>query len=205
MARCLIALLIAPAALWGQYQAGPAGPPPESLPAGMAKLFDRSGFKVTNGSVAYCEIWFRRDRPLGSRSPAQNLTLPSIPFGALLGVIRFDGPGTDRRGQVIQPGLYTLRYGIMPANDDHQGAAPQRDFLLLSPAGEDNDPDSTPNFDTLVMMSRKASGSRHPAVLSIWKTDTDAPGFSRQGEDWVLQTKLADTPIAIILIGTAGA
>ena len=55
-------------------------------------------------------------------------------------------------------------------------------------------------------MSRKASGTPHPAVLSFWKADSDAPGFSKQGEsDWVLQAKIGDTPIAIILIGLAAA
>jgi hypothetical protein len=100
--------------------------------------------------------------------------------------------------------VYTLRYGIMPVNGDHQGAAPQRDFLLLTPAAADQDLSSTPNFDALVAMSRKASGTPHPAVLSFWKADTDAPGFTKQGDaDWVLQTKLGDTPIAVILVGVA--
>jgi hypothetical protein len=39
--------------------------------------------------------------------------------------------------------------------------------------------------------------------MSLWKADSDAPGFSQQGDDWVLQTRMGDTPIAIILIGTA--
>ena len=45
----------------------------------------------------------------------------------------------------------------MPMNDTHQGAAPQRDFLFMTPAGDDRDLNATPNFDALVAMSRKAS------------------------------------------------
>jgi hypothetical protein len=83
--------------------------------------------------------------------------------------------------------------------------APQRDFALLTPTAEDKDPAALPNFQTLVEWSRKASGTPHPATLSIWKADTDfKPGFEKQGEnDWVLQTKIGDTPVAIILIGQA--
>ena len=78
----------------------------------------------------------------------------------------------------------------MPANDDHQGAAPQRDFLLLTPAAEDRDLNATPNFDALVAMSRKASQTAHPAVLSFRKAETDSPGFSQQGDtDWVLEVQ----------------
>jgi hypothetical protein len=93
----------------------------------------------------------------------------------------------------------------MPANDIHQGVAPQRDFLLLTPASEDRDPDATPDFEALVAMSRKASRTAHPAVLSFWKADADSPGFSQHGDsDWVLQFKVGDTPIAIIVAGASG-
>ncbi len=123
---------------------------------------------------------------------------------ALLGVIRFDGPGSDRRGQTIQPGIYTLRYGIMPANDSHQGAAPQRDFLLLTPAADDRDLNAAPNFEALVAMSRKASRTAHPAVLSFWKAASDSPGFSQQGDtDWVMQSKVGDIPVDIIVVGSS--
>src|SRR5882762_5012164 len=67
--------------------------------------------------------------------------------------------GSDRRGQTIKAGVYTLRYGIMPVNGDHQGAAPQRDFVLMTPAADDKDLNATPNFEALVAMSRKASGT----------------------------------------------
>ncbi|HYL36952.1 MAG TPA: hypothetical protein VEV17_13640 [Bryobacteraceae bacterium] len=199
----LFPLLLASVSLFGQYKADPAGAPPPELAVNIAQLMQKSGFRISNAGAPYCEIWFRATPPSGPATSEQNVTLPSIPFGALLGVIRFDGNGADRRAQPIKAGLYTLRYGILPMNGDHQGAAPQRDFLLLTPAADDQDTNATPNFDALVAMSRKASGTPHPAVLSFWKADTDSPGFSQQGDDWVLQAKLGDTPIAVILIGAA--
>jgi hypothetical protein len=203
-------LLLAPAALWGQqYKANKAGPPPPEVAAGIAQALATTGFQISDNGARYCEIWLRASLPSGQRSkePAalSNVTLPNIPIGALVGVMRFDGQGSDRRGQAIQPGVYTLRYGIMPLNDDHQGAAPQRDFLLLTPAGEDRDLNAAPNFDTLVKMSRKASGTAHPAVLSVWKAEGGSASFSQHGDsDWVLEAKVGDTPIAIIVAGTAG-
>ena len=188
----------------GPYKTEPAGRPPTEVASAIAQALQKDGTKITNNGTAYCEIWFRAEKPAGSKSTEENVSLPSIPPGALLGVIRFDGKGADRRGQTIKAGVYTLRYGILPVNGDHQGAAPQRDFLLLTPAADDQDLNSTPAFDALVAMSRKASGTPHPAVLSFWKSDTDTPGISKQGEtDWVLQAKLGDTPIAVILVGVA--
>jgi hypothetical protein len=186
------------------YKAEPAGGPPAEVAPAIAQALQKDGTRITASGAAYCEIWFRTEKPSGAKSSEENVTLPSVPPGALLGVIRFDGKGADRRGQTIKAGVYTLRYGIMPVNGDHQGAAPQRDFLLLTPAADDQDLNSTPNFDALVAMSSKASGTPHPAVLSFWKSDADTPGFSKQGEtDWVLQAKLGDTKIAVILVGVA--
>lgn len=202
--KAISALWLCSWAAFGQYKAEPAGAPPTEVAARIAQALETAGFRITHNGSPYCEIWLRSRLPAGASSSAQNVTLPGIPIGALLGLIRFEGNGSDRRGQTIPPGLYTLRYANLPANSDHQGAARQSDFMLLIPAGDDGDPDSAPKFDTLIAMSLKASLTRHPAVLSTWKADGDATVFSQQGDDWVLQTKLGDTPLAVILIGTAG-
>jgi len=190
----------------GPYKMESAGGPPSEVAPAIAQALQKDGIKISNNGAAYCEIWFRTAKPAGAKTTEENVTLPLIPTGALLGVIRFDGQGADRRGQTIKAGVYTLRYGVMPVNGDHQGAAPQRDFLLLVPAADDRDLNATPGFDALVAMSRKASGTQHPLVLSIWNPDSDfKAGFDKQGDtDWVLQTKLGDTAFAIILVGTAG-
>ncbi len=205
--RYLGPLLLISTTIWGQqYKADKAGAPPPEVAAGISQALDPKGFQISaQPGAPYCELWLRGRVALGpaSASKEQNVTLPGISMGTLLGVIRFDGQGLDRRGQTIEPGVYTLRYGIMPANGDHEGAAPQRDFLLLAPAAEDRDLNAIPSFDSLVAMSRKASHTPHPAVLSFWKADADSPGFSQHGDtDWVLQSSVGDIPIAIIVVGT---
>lgn len=182
-ARWVCSLLVATSSLCGQqFKADKAGPPPAEVAPGIVQTLEKSGFQITNSGALYCEIWLRTSLPSPqAASHEQNVTLANVPIGVLVGVIRFDGKGSDRRGQIIQPGAYILRYAIMPMNDDHQGAAPQRDFLLLSPAAEDRDVNAAGNLDVLVAMSRKASLTRHPAVLSISKADDDASGFSLRG------------------------
>jgi hypothetical protein len=203
--RWLLVVLF-PATVWGQFKAdSSAVAPPAELKPAIAQLLEKSGFLISSNGAKYCELWFRAALPVGASSSEPNVTLPNVAVGTFLGVIRFDTEGSDRRAQGIEPGLYLLRYGILPNNGNHQGAAPHRDFLLLTPAVEDQDPSATPNFDALAALSRKASHTPHPAVLSFWKADSDAPGFSQQGDtDWVLQTKIGDTPIAVIVAGAAG-
>ena len=201
--RLCLPFALCSAAAFAQYKAEPAGAPPSDLAPAVVKALQTSGTKITNNGAPYCEIWFRADKPAGPKSTEDAVTLPNIPQGALLAVIRFNGKGSDRRGQAIKPGIYTLRYSLMPVNGDHQGAAPQRDFLLMVPAADDKDPSALPSFEALADMSKKAAGTNHPAVMSLWKADDGKTGFSQQGDDWVLQTKLGDTAIALILIGVA--
>ena len=207
MTKTALSFLLAATAAFAQYKSDSAGAPPAELAPSISKALQQQGTKIAGGGGAIvCEIWLRTSMPTGPKPADQTITL-SIPQGALLGVIRFSAQGADRRGQTIKPGVYTLRYSMIPVNGDHQGSAPQRDFVLLTPAADDKDPNATPDFDALVAMSRKASGTPHPAVLSIWGAGASDPaGFAKQGEnDWVLTTKIGDTPISIILIGKAEA
>lgn len=202
--RFFVPLVLCSVAAVAQYKAEPAGPPPSELAPSIAGGLEKNGTKITNSGGTYCEIWFRTDKPTGGKSGGEEgVTLPNIPQGALLAVIRFNGKGSDRRGQNIKPGVYTLRYSLMPVNGDHQGAAPQRDFMLLAPAADDKDLSAMPAYEALVVMSRKASGTPHPAVISLWKADDGKAGLAQQGDDWVFQTKIGDQAIAVILIGTA--
>ena len=125
--------------------------------------------------------------------------------GALLGAIRFTGTGADRRGQQLKPGVYTLRYSLYPVDGAHQGVAPQRDFAVLALAADDKDPAALPAYEPLMKMSSKASGTPHPAILSIAPPLGDAPnpGMVKEGEhDWMFNTRIGDTPMGIILVGT---
>ena len=203
--RLVISAIALATAVFGQYKTEPAGAPPAELAPGFAQTLEKTGTRITGPTGVVCEIWFRAQAPSGAKSADESVTMKSVPPGALLGAIRFPGRGYDRRGQQIKSGVYTLRYGWIPVNGDHQGAAPQRDFLVMVQAAEDKDPAATPTFEALMALSKKASGTPHPAVMSFWKQDTDfQPGVSKQGEsDWVLQTKMGDTQIAVIVVGTA--
>lgn len=184
----------------------PAGAPPAELNATVSSLLAKDGYKVTgpDGKVI-CEIWLRAAMPAGYASKEESVSMTMIAPAALLGAVRFPTRYADRRGQTIQPGVYTMRYGNYPQNGDHQGAAPQRDFMVLSPAADDTNGAANPDFDPLMKLSRKASGTPHPAVFSFWKGEGDGKaGFHKEGEsDWVLKSKIGEVPVAIILVGKA--
>ena len=187
-----------------EYKVAAAAAAPAGLADSVAALLSKEGTQVSgpSGQVAF-EIWMRAAVPTGPVAKEENASL-SMPHGALVGVIHFPKNWSDRRGQTIKAGAYTMRYSLFPINGDHQGVAPQRDFFLLTPVAADTNGASLPSFDDLMTMSRKASGTPHPAVFSVYKTEGAHSGFVKDGEhDWVLHAKIGDIGVSIILVGKA--
>ena len=203
--QILTSFVLLSGALFAQYQAAPTGAPPSELAPALAAELQSKGVKVTGPGGVWCEVWLRKAAPVGPKSAEDAVTLPTIPVGALLGAVRFPAKGADRRGQQIPAGVYTLRYVLTPVTGDHLGVAPQRDFAALVPAAIDKDPAAKPTLQQVIEMSTKASGTPHPAVLSL-ASGTGTEGLTKEGDhDWTWNTKLGDLPIAIILAGKADA
>ncbi len=208
MKRAIFLSVLAPvfsaALLAQQYKSEPCGAPPSELAPAVASALESKGTKISKSDgTAVMEVWLRKSAPSGPKSSGEAIALPALPVGALLGVVKLESKGEDRRGQSLQPGIYTLRYVLMPSNGDHLGAAPQRDFAAFVPAADDKDPASTPDLDATVKMSTKASGTAHPAVLSL-SSGSGTAGFTKEGDhDWTLNTKIGDVAVAIILLGRA--
>jgi hypothetical protein len=202
MSKLLLSVLFAGIALFG-HTTEPAGAPPAGVDPAIAAVLQKDGIRVKDGSNVVAELWFRAAIPTGTKTSEDNVTLATTPHGTLMGVVNFPQRGSDRRGQQIKPGLYTMRLSFFPPNGDHQGVAPQRDFFLLTSIADDKDPKANPSFETLTKASMKAAGTPHPLVFSVWKADSGfKPGIAQEGEhDWVLQTKAGDLPIAMIVVG----
>jgi hypothetical protein len=202
MKRLLFTLSLTAVCAFAQYKLESAGAPPSEVAPGIRAALQKDGAKITGANGTVCEVWLRTQVPTAANSE-QTVSFTDIAQGTLIGVIRFPVKGTDRRGQAIQPGVYTLRLSFYPADGAHQGVSQTRDFLLLSPAASDTDPAATPAFEQLVAMSKKASGVPHPAVLNCWKPDALGPAALKQeGADWVLYNSIGDRPIAVIVVGT---
>lgn len=166
--KTLIAIaLLSQSLAWGQYKLEAGGAAPVA-----ADQVAKAGAKIVDGAgKTVAEVWLRTPIPTGAKSDQQAVTLPEVAHGTFMGLIRFAAKYEDRRGQTIKPGTYTLRYSYFPQNGDHQGVAPQRDFLLLTPVEADPDLAKNPTFEQLMEMSRKASGTPHPCVFSFWKEE----------------------------------
>ncbi|MCC7234753.1 MAG: hypothetical protein IT163_05585 [Bryobacterales bacterium] len=203
MKRLLLAFLTCGALAMAQYKVEAAGEPPAELAAPVKELLAPSGYRVTGGDgKPWCEVWYVKSAPKGPVSTEADLMWKTAPPGSVIGAIRWFQGGYDRRGQMLKPGVYTLRFSMFPINGDHQGVAPNRDFLVMTPAADDQSAAAVPAFKDLMVMSRKASGTPHPAVLSMYVVESDfQAGIQNLSEDWILYEKVGDTPVGLTVAG----
>lgn len=193
----------------GSYKAEPAGPLTASdVPKALEDALSPEGARlVSDKGATVAELWTLKSVALGAASSNSDALYSSLSVGTLVGVLHFPAQSNDFRGQTIKAGYYTLRYGKMPQDGNHMGANPYPDFLLLSPVSADTQ--LTPvKLDDLLNLSRKASGTAHPAVMSLIPVASGAKFPSAAADDKgneALEVKLSgggqDVPIALILVG----
>jgi hypothetical protein len=155
MLVALLSLVLTQAA--GLSGATHSDPVPTEIAAPVAAKVAPGGVRATvNGTTI--TFWWVTDLPGASWA--------DVSEGTLIGAAKLSADVRDIRGHVMKAGVYTLRYGIQPSNDDHIGVSPFRNFLLVSPAAVDTDP-AARDHDGIIELSRQTLGGKHPAVWSI--------------------------------------
>ena len=148
---CLIAFLFfQPADLSGVRHADPL---PAGLAAPVAAKLAPGGVRAAVGVNTLTFWWVRQ-----AAAPAWS----EMPEGTLVGAVKVEKDFRDIRGRVIKAGTYTLRYGIQPANGDHLGVSPFREFLLLSPASLDTGSRAAEATTRSSICRRRRSAARIP-------------------------------------------
>lgn len=183
LASIVLAIATSPAAVVEPYSLKPVELKSGDLPAAIAAALNPHGvhvFTYTNGlETPICEVYWAKAIVVQADVSKNKLPLyGSITPGAFLGVIRFlvessEDYREDFHDQKLEAGYYTMRYAIIkdPATTE------PRDFALMSPVKADPDPDKTLTFEELSQLSRKASGTSEPAILSMVAVDENDKTF----------------------------
>jgi hypothetical protein len=168
-------LVSAPSIAQSLTPAKGADAPPSELNAAIAGTLGPGSVTVKSGEVQL-DLWWVKAIAL-AKPPEAAPAWADVGDGTLVGAIRVGAPWSDIRGYVVRPGVYTLRYARQPANGDHLGVSPNREFLLLSPAAADTTPDPV-GYKGAVDLSKQTVRRAHPSALSIDPTATTAAPLS---------------------------
>jgi hypothetical protein len=145
------------------------------LPSSVADGLDPSGFRLytmTNGlKSTVCELWWAKTVSSSQAPKNGNLHYGSLQVGAFVGVLHFPAEASedyreDFHDQKLRPGYYTMRYAPQPKDPD-QKSSPEADFLVLSPVSVDRDPSRVLDMGELVRLSKIATRTGSPAVVSL--------------------------------------
>jgi len=182
-----------------------SGAPPESIPATLKDQLQPTGVKIQVDGKVLGEFWMRKQLPTAEGSNSGlGIHFTAIPDGTFAGVVQFPENWKDYKGQSIPAGVYSLRYGIEPADGNHMGVSTYRDFLLLIPVAEDKDPAAKYKTEELVPMSAKAAGTNHPAVLAlfpVWEEVTEPKLYKNDSDQWTLAVPFGPTRLGVVLLG----
>lgn len=187
-----------------QLVKAPAAAPAEVAPA-VREALAAEAFQVLSDGKTLAEFWFRREVPAQEgQSPGLGVSFGQLEESTFVGVARFPAGWADYKGKPVPPGTYTLRYEVQPADGSHIGVSLYRDFLLLIPAAADADPQAVYGYHDLVALSKKASGTPHPAVLSLFPVEEElaSPALAKNVLDqWTVQVKLGSVKLGLVVIG----
>jgi len=175
----------------------------KEFPQAIADAVEVQGWRIftyRNGlEDPICEVFWAKEvtgqespSPPSSRKGKSLVLYSNLRPGALVGVIRLLPESRaefreDFHDQKLSPGYYTMRYAPISDRDSN-------DFVLLSRVLDDSNPQRILSTADLSKLSRVASGTTEPAVMSL------APVDPHRGEypdvimaddgSCILQTKL---------------
>lgn len=222
--RWLFSSILIAQFLWAVPALGQAGykieaigqPATSDVPALLAAAIQPQGTRLLDGQgAALCEMWL--GKAVATQQGGSGDAIYPLGVGSFVGILHFPKGGSDFRGQTIKPGYYTLRYAHIPQDGNHMGVNPYPDFVLLSPAVADTQIDQALKLEDLLKLSRQASWTPHPAVMSLVPLSQGANFPSLIQDDqghWVLQVKLSgksaaggqqDLPVALVVVGQVAA
>lgn len=186
---CVFAVMSAPAMCQGLTLKQTEVAPPEEIVAELRDLLDPNAIQLSDGDKPVFEFWFRKDIPLGSAPGEGTTALSTIKEITYLGAVRVHERRKDFRNDDIEPGVYTMRLGILPTDGNHLGTSPFPYMAILVPAQYDEGLEAIPDHDTLAEISGQDTYAEHPSSLSLQpledgEKDGEFPRTGEGGENW---------------------
>ena len=162
------------------------------FPEAVVNQLDPQGFRLVTSSnglkTTVCEVWWAKAVTAQDKPAMAGLRYGTFQTGAFVGVLHFPAEADpevreDFHDQKLRPGYFTMRYAPQPQELGEKDS-PMRDFVILSPISVDRTPDRVLAMDELLRISKIASRTKDPAVMSLAAADgSHGPGPSVRVDD----------------------
>jgi hypothetical protein len=182
---------------------------PVGVPGAIASLLAAEGHRVSGTGGVVGTFWLRQEMPKRPSPGELGIDFGHVTPGALVGLVELGAVWTDYRKLPVQPGLYTLRYGVQPADGDHMGQTYFRDFLMLVPVADDTfPPDGVGGMseaEPMIEAAKKSTGTAHPGVMALYQIYEAPPApIAMVANDYgepCLAIQLGDVVMGIVVEG----
>jgi len=171
---CALVLNLLPAK-GSEYEVAEISDLPEKLAQEWKQALNPNGISINGSNSTRCRLWQMEKIPtIEDFEPTLTIFYP-LNVGQPLGIMEVpdDAEFTDFRGQEIEAGLYSLRYGQQPEDGNHLGTSETYDFVLMLPLDIDKSPKTKFDAEGLSEESAEAGEGSHPAILLLMPVEED--------------------------------
>lgn len=200
---CLVAGAWAAVAPESQLNQGQE--PPQEVAQEIRALLQPAGVVVSLPDGQKGHFWFVSEFAANQADSREfGVNFGTIKVGTFFGVVKWERDWIDYKKKPVPAGVYTLRYGVQPADGNHTGVSLYRDFLLLIPTDDDSRPEAELAQAELNQLSNRASGTNHPAVMAVFPLfDPISQARLEQNEmdQLTLMTKIGEVSLGLVVSG----
>ena len=180
--------------------------PPDEASAAVRESLGSQAFRILSGEKVLMELWLRSEIPVKEQSGSGDLgvSFGDLKPGTLIGMVHFPEEWADYKNNPISAGVYTLRYGIQPADGNHMGVSQYRDFVLLLPVASDAEVETSLGQAELVVQSYASTGKPHPGVMGLFPLYEDAPEpklIRNEIDQWTLAVDRGTLKMGLVVKG----
>jgi hypothetical protein len=145
---------------------------PAEISPEIRALLQTKSVRINEGEKPLMEFWLRNEVPVSAVPPAISKALDALQQPVLLGAARLPANSRDYRDDEIPAGVYTVRFGLQPADGNHLGSSDFTYFAVLIPAKLDAKPDGIADYKALMKASSQDTSTGHPRILSLRPVST---------------------------------
>ena len=149
--------------------------PPAAVSKAVQATLGETCYQVVEKGKPLFEFWLSQKIPLKEAPASVEAGLDALATASLIGVVRIHRELRDYRDDELSQGIFTMRFGKIPADGNHLGASEYPYFAVLISVAKDREIDGIKTYKKLTRSSAKETASEHPMIVSLRPIEKKPP------------------------------